>query len=197
MGPRDSLARCSTDRGMPNSAAARRTLRWAVRSRSLLGMARGFCPRRRPLALARASPARTRSAILARSNSAIAARMCICSLPAGVVASMPSCKLTKATPRACSSSSNVIRWRRFRPSRSNRQQTRTSNRRRRASVTRASRAGRRSLAPLTPRCVQRRLVCSVGVSPTGVRARGPVAWIAVRRETDWSEAYRQSHHKGW
>ena len=44
-------------------------------------------------------------------------------------------------------------------------------------------------------CVQRRLVCSVGVSPTGVRARGPVAWIAVRRETDWSEAYRQSHRK--
>ena len=34
-----------------------------------------------------------------------------------------------------------------------------------------------------------------GVSPTGVRARGPVAWIAVRRETDWSEAYRQSHRK--
>ena len=47
----------------------------------------------------------------------------------------------------------------------------------------------------TPVCVQRRLVCSVGVSPTGVRARGPVAWIAVRRETDWSEAYRQSHRK--
>ena len=41
-------------------------------------------------------------------------------------------------------------------------------------------------------CVQIRQVCPVGVSPTGVRARGPVAWIAVRRETDWAEAYRLS-----
>ena len=45
--------------------------------------------------------------------------------------------------------------------------------------------------------VQSRLVCSVGVSPTGVTARRPVAWIAARKETEWSEAYRQSHHKGW
>ena len=50
---------------------------------------------------------------------------------------------------------------------------------------------------LDPTCVQRRLVCSVGVSPTGVTARRPVAWIAARKETEWSEAYRQSHHKGW
>ncbi len=33
-------------------------------------------------------------------------------------------------------------------------------------------------------CVQRRLACSVGDSPTGVRARSPVAWMAGRRETD-------------
>ena len=32
-------------------------------------------------------------------------------------------------------------------------------------------------------CVQRRLVCSVGVSPTGVRVRSPVAWIALVEET--------------
>ena len=32
-------------------------------------------------------------------------------------------------------------------------------------------------------CVQRRLACSVGVSPTGVTVRGPVVWIAGLRET--------------
>ena len=32
-------------------------------------------------------------------------------------------------------------------------------------------------------CVQRRLVCSVGVSPTGARVRRPVAWIARVEET--------------
>ena len=32
--------------------------------------------------------------------------------------------------------------------------------------------------------VQIRQVCPVGVSPTGVRARSPVAWIAARRETN-------------
>ena len=32
-------------------------------------------------------------------------------------------------------------------------------------------------------CVQRRLVCSAGVRPAGVRARDPVAWIAGWRET--------------
>ena len=35
--------------------------------------------------------------------------VCICSFPAGVVASMPSPRLTNATPRAWSSSSSVIR----------------------------------------------------------------------------------------
>ena len=32
-------------------------------------------------------------------------------------------------------------------------------------------------------CVQLRLVCSVGGSPTRVRARSPIAWIAEGRET--------------
>jgi hypothetical protein len=32
-------------------------------------------------------------------------------------------------------------------------------------------------------CVQRRLACSAGDSPAGVRVRGPVAWIAGWRET--------------
>jgi hypothetical protein len=32
-------------------------------------------------------------------------------------------------------------------------------------------------------CVQRRQTCSVGGSPTGARARRPVAWMAGRRET--------------
>ncbi len=36
---------------------------------------------------------------------------------------------------------------------------------------------------LDPTCVQRRLVCSVGVSPTGVRVRSPVAWIVLVEET--------------
>ncbi len=33
-------------------------------------------------------------------------------------------------------------------------------------------------------CVQRRLACSVGVSPTGARVGSPVARIVDRRETD-------------
>jgi hypothetical protein len=33
-------------------------------------------------------------------------------------------------------------------------------------------------------CVQKRLACSVGVSPTGVTVRSPVAWMAGMRETD-------------
>ena len=34
--------------------------------------------------------------------------------------------------------------------------------------------------------VQRRLACSVGdISPTGVRVRSPVAWIAFVEETKW------------
>ena len=57
--------------------------------------------------------------------------------------------------------------------------------------------GSASARARTPPCVQSRLVCSVEVSPTGVTARRPVAWIAARKETEWSEAYRQSHRKGW
>ena len=34
-------------------------------------------------------------------------------------------------------------------------------------------------------CVQRRLACTAGVSPAGVRVRGPVAWMAGRRETKY------------
>ena len=33
-------------------------------------------------------------------------------------------------------------------------------------------------------CVQRRLVCSAGDSPAGVKARSPVVWIAGWRETN-------------
>jgi hypothetical protein len=51
----------------------------------------------------------------------------------------------------CGSSSSVITCLRLRPSRSSRQQTSTSNRRRRASVTNWSSDGRRSLVPDTPR----------------------------------------------
>jgi hypothetical protein len=36
----------------------------------------------------------------------------------------------------------------------------------------------------TGKCVSRRQACSVGRRPTGVRARGPVAWMAGQRETD-------------
>ena len=34
-------------------------------------------------------------------------------------------------------------------------------------------------------CVQLRLVCSAGVSPARVRIRGPIAWMAGIRETDY------------
>ena len=35
-----------------------------------------------------------------------------------------------------------------------------------------------------PACVQRRQTCSAGGRPAGARARGPVAWMAGRRETE-------------
>ena len=38
--------------------------------------------------------------------------------------------------------------------------------------------------PLVRLCVQRRLVCSAGVSPVRVTIRSPVAWMAGRRETE-------------
>jgi len=34
-------------------------------------------------------------------------------------------------------------------------------------------------------CVQRRLACSAGVNPAGVKARSPIAWMAGRRETEY------------
>ena len=34
-------------------------------------------------------------------------------------------------------------------------------------------------------CVQLRLACSAGVRPVRVRIRGPVAWMADIRETDY------------
>ena len=37
---------------------------------------------------------------------------------------------------------------------------------------------------LDPTCVQQRLACLAGISPAGVEIRSPVAWIAVRRETE-------------
>lgn len=61
-----------------------------------------------PCAFARASPAFTRSAIRHRSNCAMAPSACSCSRPAAVVASIPSLRLTNATPSACNSSSNRI-----------------------------------------------------------------------------------------
>jgi len=42
-------------------------------------------------------------------------------------------------------------------------------------------------------CVQKRLMCSAGVSPAGVRIGSPVAGRAERRETDGAEAPRQPH----
>src|SRR5262245_27857181 len=36
---------------------------------------------------------------------------------------------------------------------------------------------------LATQCVQRRLACSVGGSPTGARVRSPVAWVATVEET--------------
>jgi len=33
-------------------------------------------------------------------------------------------------------------------------------------------------------CVQRRLACSVGDSPTGAKVRNPEAWVASEEETN-------------
>ena len=43
-------------------------------------------------------------------------------------------------------------------------------------------------------CVQLRLVCSVGDSPTGVIIRSPVAWIAGRRETEFLKPIDKVSH---
>jgi hypothetical protein len=42
-------------------------------------------------------------------------------------------------------------------------------------------------------CVQKRLMCSVGVSPTGVTIGSPVAGMAGRRETECPETHRRPH----
>src|SRR6266478_6732493 len=42
-----------------------------------------------------------------------------------------------------------------------------------------------AVAPHVRLCVQRRLACSAGDKPAGARVRGPVAWIAGRRETEF------------
>jgi hypothetical protein len=45
-------------------------------------------------------------------------------------------------------------------------------------------------------CVQRRQTCSVGGSPTGARARRPVAWMAGQRETKALEPIDEPS-EGW
>src|SRR5206468_7283411 len=97
----------------PHSRAASRTDPPGTTSDD--GTFRGL-PSRLPCARARARPASTRSRMRSRSNSAIAPKMCIWSLPAGVVASIPSFNETKAIPSAWNSSSSVIKCRRLRPS---------------------------------------------------------------------------------
>ncbi len=154
--------RCRVDRGTPRRRAASRAGKRATCARRSGSTRRRGRPSRPPCVLARARPALTRSTIRSLSKAAIAARTAIWSLPAAVVASIPSFNETKPTPSVCSSSSSVIRCFRFRPSRSRRQQTSTSNRRRRASATSWSRASRRSFAPLTPRSTY-----SVGVRGFG------------------------------
>src|SRR2546428_11554183 len=42
----------------------------------------------------------------------------------------------------------------------------------------------RILQHVQPTCVQKRLACSAGDRPVGARARGPVAWMARREETE-------------
>ena len=39
--------------------------------------------------------------------------------------------------------------------------------------------------PLVRLCVQQRLVCSAGVRPARVRIRGPIAWMAGIRVTEY------------
>src|SRR5260221_2459682 len=50
---------------------------------------------------------------------------------------------------------------------------------------------------LAKQCVQKKQTCSVGGRPTGVKARGPLAWVASAEDNKADEADRQSHLKGW
>jgi hypothetical protein len=43
-------------------------------------------------------------------------------------------------------------------------------------------------------CVQQRLACSVGISPTRAKVRSSVTWVASVEETKRDEADRQRHH---
>jgi hypothetical protein len=45
-------------------------------------------------------------------------------------------------------------------------------------------------------CVQRRLACSVGGSPTRATVRNPVAWIVRRKETESREPIDKAI-EGW
>ncbi len=44
-------------------------------------------------------------------------------------------------------------------------------------------------------CVQLRLVCSAGVSPARERIRGPIAWMAGMRETDYLKPIDKAIHR--
>ena len=55
---------------------------------------------------------------------------------------------------------------------------------------------RASLVIVDEVCVQRRQTCSVGGSPTGARARRPVAWMAGQRETKALEPIDEPS-EGW
>jgi hypothetical protein len=44
-------------------------------------------------------------------------------------------------------------------------------------------------------CVQLRLVCSAGVSPARERIRGPIAWMADMRETDYLKPIDKAIHR--
>jgi hypothetical protein len=84
------------DRDTPSRSAAISADNPETRRSCSIGRRTCGRPSRFPSRLARCNPASTRSRIRSRSNSAMAPRMCICSLPAGVVASMPSARLTNA-----------------------------------------------------------------------------------------------------
>jgi len=51
-------------------------------------------------------------------------------------------------------------------------------------------------SPTTCPCVQRKLTCSAGISPVGVRARGPVTSMAALRETETVKPIEKPSH-GW
>ncbi len=52
------------------------------------------------------------------------------------------------------------------------------------------------LKPCTFVCVQKRQVCSAGVSPAMVKVRSHIAWMAGSEGNRYLEAHRQRHLKG-